>query len=549
MAIPEVASLTNALKAEPVTSSEYARTWRPLQFLNLYRFALAGLFALLYHFGKLSEPLGAAHAELFYHTSLAYLGFSLLALYPLLRRQPAFMIQLTVHTLADIAFITVLMHASGGIVSGVGMLLIVSVANGSMIAGGRTPGFFAAIASLALLVEQTYTALTYPDANINYSLAGMLGIALFATAILAHVLARRAQESEALAHQRSADLANMAQLTDYIIQHMHTGVMVIAPDNRIRLMNSSAEHLLNTPIALPETLLQEYSHELYQQLQEWQENPGNATRSLQIGGNPNELLAQFMSIGQQRNDGTLIFLVDAANTTRQAQQLKLASLTRLTASIAHEIRNPLSAISHAGALLAESETLDPNDARLTEIIREQSQRINTIVENVLQLGRQERGQEASFPLKPWLENFLQDFYQSQPNAREAIHIQVEPADLVIHFDPGHLHQLLCNLCQNGLRHAAASHAEIKLQLHAAMIGEDHGYLDVIDAGPGIAEEHRTHIFEPFFTTESKGTGLGLYLARELAARNQAQLRYEPTALKESRFRLLFRAGKGAKTTT
>ncbi len=539
--MPELTSLQADLTADSGVASGFTKTWRPLQFLNLYRLALASLFVLLYHVKALSPPLGAADMELFYHTSLAYLGFSLVAMYPLSRRQPAFIVQLVSHILADIIFITVLMHASGGVVSGVGMLLVVSVANGSMIAGGRTPGFLAAMASIALLSEQTYTALTQTEANINYSLAGMLGITLFATAILAHVLAKRASESEALAHQRSVDLANMAQLTEYIIQHMQTGVMVVTPDNRVRLMNGSAEHLLSIRQTALNGLLQEFAPELEQQLQEWKEHPGTATRPLHIDGNPQELLAQFMGIGKQRNDGTLIFLVDAANTTRQAQQLKLASLTRLTASIAHEIRNPLSAISHAGALLAESETLVPGDVRLTEIIHEQSQRINNIVENVLQLGRQDRGRDEQFALKPWLERFVQEFVQSHPDARDAIRMQVEPENLVIHFDPGHLHQLLNNLVQNGLRHAATSEKPVKLQLIAAMIGEEHGSLDVIDAGPGITEEHRTHIFEPFFTTESKGTGLGLYLARELAARNQAQLRYEPTALKESRFRLLFRA--------
>lgn len=524
--------------------SDYAKTWRPLRFLNLYRFSLAALFVLLYHLGEIPPPLGVASPGLFYHTSLAYLAFSLLAMYPLTRRQPQFMLQLTAHILADVVFITLLMHASGGVASGVGMLLVVSVANGSMIAGGRTPGLFAALATIGILVEQTYTELTHTGANINYPLAGMLGITLFATAILAHVLARRARESEALARQRSVDLANMAQLTDYIIQHMQTGVMVVDPDNRVRLMNSSAWHLLGTPMTPPNALLQQYSPELRQQLQAWKEHPGSAARPLHIAGNPLELLTQFMGIGQHRSDGTLIFLEDAATATRQAQQLKLASLGRLTASIAHEIRNPLGAISHAGALLAESPELDPNDARLTEIIREQSQRINTIVENVLQLGRRDHKQDEDFALKPWLEGFLQEFQQAQPQAVGAVRLQVEPEDLVVHFDPNHLHQLLGNLCQNGLRHAAAAETPIKLRLNAGMIGEDHGYLDVIDAGPGIAEESRTHIFEPFFTTEPKGTGLGLYLARELAVCNQAQLRYEPTTRQESRFRLLFRAGKG-----
>ena len=524
--------------------SDYAKTWRPLRFLNLYRFSLAALFVLLHHLGEVPPPLGKADPGLFYQTSLAYLGFSLLAMYPLSRQLPNFMLQLVSHILADVVFITILMHASGGVVSGVGMLLVVSVANGSMIAGGRTPGFFAAMATIAVLVEQVYTELTHLGPNTNYPLAGMLGITLFATAILAHVLARRARESEALARQRSVDLANMAQLTDYIIQHMQTGVMVVDPDNRVRLMNSAAWRLLGTPMTPPNSLLQQYSSELQRQLQGWKENPGNASRPLHIANTPMELLTQFMGIGQRRSEGTLIFIEDAATTTRQAQQMKLASLGRLTASIAHEIRNPLGAISHAGALLAESPALDRNDLRLTEIISEQAARINTIIENVLQLGRRDSKQDEDFALKPWLENFLDDFLQSQPDAAGTMQLEVEPEDLVIHFDPNHLHQLLSNLCQNGLRHAAAADTPVKLQLRAGVIGEAHGYLDIVDAGPGIGEENRNHIFEPFFTTESNGTGLGLYLAREMAVCNQAQLRYEPTERQESRFRLLFRAGKG-----
>jgi len=528
----------------PAPADVNARTWRPLRFLNLYRFALAGLFVLLYQMEELPLPLGSADDGLFFNTSLAYLLFSLLAFYPIAIRRPPFLAQLTAHILADIVFITLLMHASGGVTSGVGMLLVVSVANGSLIAGGRTPGFFAAMATIAVLFEQLFTELTHAGANINYPLAGMLGIALFATAILGHVLARRARESEALARQRSVDLANMAQLTDYIIQHMQTGVMVVDPDHRVRLMNNSAWLLLGSPMAPPNAPLQQYSPALLRQLQGWKENPVNATRPLHIANNPLELLTQFMGIGRQRNDGTLIFLEDAATTTRQAQQMKLASLGRLTASIAHEIRNPLGAISHAGALLEESPELDANDIRLAEIVRKQSQRINTIIENVLQLGRGASRQGEEIALKPWLEEFVQEFLQAQPEARGAIRVTVEPQDMVIHFDPNHLHQLLCNLCQNGLRHAAGADTPIKLQLDAGISGLDRGHLDVIDAGPGIAEENRIHVFEPFFTTESRGTGLGLYLARELAVYNQAQLRYEPTAANESRFRLLFRAGKG-----
>lgn len=538
----------SAAQASHRTTESEARTWRPLRFLTFSRILIAALFVSLYHLGKMPLPLGSADSGLFHVASVTYLVISLLALVPLARRQPRFLLQVSGQIFADIILITLLMHASGGVGSGVGMLLVISVANGSMIAGGRAPGFFAALASIAILTEQVVTGLSHTKVVTNYPLAGMLGLTLFATAILAHVLARRANESEALAHQRSVDLANMAQLTDYIIQHMQTGVLVVDPEKRVRLMNSAASRLLGGSIAATNTLLKEYSPPLMQQLQDWEQHPGNAARPMPLTGSTLELLPQFMSIGQQRRDGTLIFLEDAATTTRQAQQLKLASLGRLTASIAHEIRNPLSAINHAAALLGESPELDPNDRRLTEIIGEQSQRINTIIENVQQLGRRDRTKFEEFTLKPWLERFLSELQQALPEADGAISLEISRPDIRVFFDPSHLHQILTNLCQNGLHHANDAAEPIKLLLHAGLSSEQLGYLDIIDAGPGISEENRTHIFEPFFTTESNGTGLGLYLARELAVCNQAQLRYEPTDSGQSRFRLLFRIAKGVNST-
>jgi two-component system sensor histidine kinase PilS (NtrC family) len=268
-------------------ADSYARTWRPLRFLNLYRFALAALFVLLYKLGELPPPLGSAAPGLFYNISLTYLGFSLLAMYPLLRQKPNFLAQLYGHILADIVFITLWMHASGGVSSGVGMLLVVSIANGSMIAAGRLPGLFAALATIAVLLEQIYSQFIPSVSSVNYSLAGLLGITLFTTAILAHVLARRAKESEALARQRSIDLANMAQLTEYIIQQMQTGVLVIDPDSRVRLMNGAAWYLLGTPLrALPAPLPQ-LSRELNQLLQTWKIRQDRKKQHLHVEGTAN----------------------------------------------------------------------------------------------------------------------------------------------------------------------------------------------------------------------------------------------------------------------
>lgn len=530
-----------ATSVYPHEGDDIVPSWRPLRFLNFYRLSLAALFILLYLLDELPSPVGQASPQLFYQISLAYLGFSLLAMYPLSIQRPSFLLQLHSHILADIVFITLLMHASGGVASGVGMLLVVSVANGSMIVAGRIPGLFAALATIAILLEQLYSHFFPSAAKVNYSLAGLLGITLFATASLAHVLARRARESEVLAHQRSIDLANMAQLTEYIIQQIQTGVMVIDPENRVRLMNSAAWEMLGTPLANLHAPLVQYSQELNQLLQNWKREPDWQKQRVQVEGTASEVLVELMSIGHERREGTLLFLEDAADTTRQAQQLKLASLGRLTAGIAHEIRNPLGAISHAGALLSEAPELSEADKRLTEIINKQSQRINGIVENVLQLGRRDRSRAKLLALDSWLPAFLVEFYHAYPSAEGKLGLgDMQTVELKAWFDPDHLRQLLFNLCTNGLHHAADSATKPSVTLSAGILDDEHGYLDITDTGPGISEENREHIFEPFFTTESSGTGLGLYLSREMAESNRAQLRYEPTMDGQSRFRLVFR---------
>lgn len=524
------------------------QSWRPLRFLNLYRFFIAALLILLVHLDQLPFPLGTVSPELFYNTSLFYLLFSLLAMYPLWIHRPGFMFQLATHMLADIIFIVLLMHASGGVASGVGMLLVISIANGSMIAAGRISGLFAALASLAILGEQLYSDWMGASANVNYSFAGMLGFTLFATAILAHVLARRARESEALARQRGIDLANMAQLTEYIIQHMHTGVMVVGPDQRVRLINSAAWRLVGMPVLPTNVPLREYGEELEQQFKSWQQHPSEQKSRIHTQASPHPLLLQCVPIGRGESNGALLFLEDATATTQQAQQLKLASLGRLTASIAHEIRNPLGAISHAGALLAESPALDNNDLRLTRIIAEQSQRINTIIENVLQLGRRDRTHPVMLPMASWLQRFLVEFGHVHPAADQHVWLEWVPDDLQAWFDPGHLHQILSNLCENGLRHGELRDDEATVRLRCGRMGNQHGFIDVFDNGPGVEESLRSDIFEPFYTTQNKGTGLGLYLARELAECNQAQLRYEPEETGGSRFRLVFSTHAGSGMT-
>ncbi len=499
------------------------QTWRQLRYLNYYRLSLALLLLFLGWPGESPPPLGSHNPWLFHATSILYSVFSLAAVFAVRWRMFDFNIQAYTHVMVDIIVITLLMHASGSVSSGLGMLLVVAIAGGSLLMEGRTARLFAAIATLAVLAEHLYTRMEGILPDGGYTQAGLLGGSFFATAILAHVLARRLRESEALAEKMGVDLENMAQLTEYIIQRMQTGIIVIDNDQNIRLINESANNLLGKTSPCDGKTFQALSDDLAREIAVWQQDPQSQPRKFRPTDTAAEIIPRFASLGRDRNSGTLIFLEDTTAMAQQAQQLKLASLGRLTASIAHEIRNPLGAISHASQLLAESPHLDKGDARLTEIIREQSRRVNTIVKNIMQLSRRDRAQPEDLPLKPWLEQFIQEFISHEKISADHIHLDITPADLQVRFDPSQLHQILWNLCHNGIRHGAD-----KLVLQGGCTQQPYSqYLDVMDDGMGIDTELAHHIFEPFFTTTNSGTGLGLYIARELCESNQARLNHLP----------------------
>ncbi|MET0023923.1 MAG: ATP-binding protein [Sedimenticola sp.] len=514
---------------------------RILQYFFAYRLLIAGLLTLMFFSNSGPALLGQQHPVLFGTTVVIYLGFvTANGLLLNLLHSTSLQYHALMMVATDIALITILMHASGGAPSGLGMLLAVSIAVGSLVMHGITALLLAAIASLAILAQQIYTQLYVDPALTAYAQTGLLGASFFAIAILAHVLSQRLKESERLVSQRDIDLANMEQLNEYIIRNMRTGILVVDAEQKIHLMNESAWHLLGMPEGRRGSPLEQASQELAQQIAQWQSDSEFEFRNFRPLPNGRELKPGFSRLGTEDDQGTVIFLEDAASITQQAQQIKLASLGRLTASIAHEIRNPLGAISHATQLLGESPELPGTEQRLLGIVETNCGRVNDIIENVLQLSRRQRSRPEEIQLKSWLEKFIAEFQLAQQLAPENIQLTIEPVETIIRADPSQLHQILGNLCENAVVHYKEERSMFRLKLIGGMTRESGGpFLDIIDNGPGIDRESLRQIFEPFFTTVNAGTGLGLYIAKELSESNQLRLEYLPVPAGGACFRISF----------
>ena len=499
--------------------------WRSLFYFNVYRLAAAlVLLAAAVMLGD-DVPFGSNSRHTYLYTDVGYITFSLLAFAAILPRRLHFTVQLTVQICADILFLTVLMHASGGISSGLGLLLLVSLAAVGLISRGRLTLFFAALATIAVLAEQTYQVMFLAGSTALYAQTGLLSIGFFATGWLAHSLAKRAVAIEAIVAQREIDLANLAQVNQLVIQDMQDGVLVVDERGVIRQINSRAEAILG-PLRRShrEVLLQEYAPTLAARLGQWRRDPSSGLDPLRTVQTHKPTAARFVQAGISSNVGVVIFLEDLTRVQQQAQQLKLASLGRLTANIAHEIRNPLSAINHATELLLEDSALrSPSHARMLQIIHDNTQRLDRMVQDVLKLNRRDRAVREHFDLGDYLETFAAQFCEIEKVPADTIRVEAQ-IEATISFDRSHLNQIMWNLCRNALRYCRKKHGSIVVSVRP---GPRQGTveLNIIDDGMGIAESLRAHLFEPFFTTASSGTGLGLYIAREICEANAATLDY------------------------
>ena len=526
----EAASNTPDLNSKPAN-------WRALGYFNVYRLLLSGLFVLSANTGLLPPPLGTLDAPLFMLAAHAYLLAALAFSRFIVRRAPRFNWQIAVHTLIDIIMLSLLMYASGGLDSGFGMLLVIAVAGGSILRTGRIAIFFAAVATLAVLGHEFYMQFFRLAAPLNYVHAGILGATFFVAAFIGVLLAARVRKTEVLARRQAAELNELARLNEHIIQRMQAGITVLDSGLNVVLVNDSARQLFRR--AGPKTAAAEATITgfLSAPVAKWLAGAGPNSLVINPGNRGFELQLSFIRLKRGADFQVLVVMEDIALLRQQAQQLKLASLARLTASIAHEIRNPLGAINHAGQLLNEAPELSAEDKRLVRIINDHSARMNTIIEDVLGISRRARAIPEKIELNAWLAAFRRELIARLELQEADIETDSAAAELFIRADASQLRQILWNLAENALRYAKQRPL---LRLLAGTEPETgRPFVDIIDRGRGISGDIMDQLFEPFFTTEAQGSGLGLYVARELCEANQAALSLLSSSNAGATFRITF----------
>ena len=489
--------------------------WISLRYLNSYRMVVATLFlgSTLLFDDMLN--LGSFQLNLFRLVSMLYL-LGAAVFHGLLRNlRDLFNLQLSLHLGLDIVAITMLMYASGGIHSGLGVMLLIALTGAALVAPQRLALLYAALAAIALLLEQSYWVLRFNASTQNFLQPGLLAIGCFASAGITGWLAQRVVANESLARQRGRDLETQQRINQLVVADMQDGVLVLDLQGRVTQYNPQAQRLLGAGLLLGldlSRLLPGFDDRWLA----WRAGDSTAAHAdLDLRGRG--LRLRLMETGQ---DLAVLFVEDTTRAREEAQSLKLAALGRLTANIAHEIRNPLAAISHAAELLDE-ESRSRGSNRLTRIIHDNTRRLERLVSDVLQLNRRDRVAAERIPLAVWLAAFVEDFAANEavPASRFGVEISREA---MIEFDREHLRQVLWNLLRNAVRHAPQQDGSVRIVLNTY---GNQVELNVIDNGPGVAREIQGQLFEPFFTTENKGTGLGLYLARELCAANHAALEY------------------------
>jgi len=518
--------------------------WSPLQLYSVYRLILAGtLLAIgVTHFSP--GEIEPSSLQLFSLASNIYVIFTVVGILTTHFKQPNFTTQLYFHTTVDIIFLLIVIYINGGLNSGLGILLLLPVILPSILQPSQGSLLLSAVTVIALLTLEAFNQKMGGNNSFEMFHTGVLSLFIMVISWLAGSWFEKASATAELAKRRGIDLANLSHLNQSILDQLQTGIIVLDQEGSIQHLNPTAWDMLGQPEDWRDNNLMRFSPELNAHLKFWLENVSPKVVSYDIKHwKTTEFTMRLSQLGI-RNQGVILMYLEDTRAQREKQQdVKMASLGQLTANIAHEIRNPLGAISHAAQLLSESPHLDKADERMIQIIQSNSKRMNGTIESVLNLSRKNNPNRENIRLKLWLNNFISEFVDQSSLTKNQISLFVDIPDAFIQFDPVHLHQVLWNLCRNAEKYAKKNVS----QLHIDIQGNHPAHtkdimLNIIDNGRGIPEKNIDRLFEPFFTTSTKGndgTGLGLFMARELCLSNGASLEYVKLPAGGSCFRIIF----------
>lgn len=501
-----------------ISSTEAPQVWTPARVYTAYRIFLAALLLVFFLADQDAPLVGRNDPDLFLYTSIFYLILVILpALLPAPRRELRFagLIPISI----DIVVLAILVHASGGINSNLTVLLLVAVAAGSILLPGRMGLLVAAMATITVMFEQFYFSLAASTENpFQLTESALLGIAFFAVSLITQQVAQRLARSESLAASQRLAISRLEAINQQVVARMRTGVLVFDSNLQVVLFNRSAEQLFERGLnnqRLPQAVLEGY--------RAWRRNPAQHRPPVIVSPQAPAQDIGFADLGGEGLGLCIAFIEDRSKVLQHAQQIKLASLGRMSATIAHEIRNPLSAIHHAAELL-EDTNQSSQDQRLLSIIRSHVGRVNEIIYNVLELSRRNHSQAEELDIRVFLDD-CRSRWREQSLPLDNIRIHCPDQDLILRFDGSQLKQVVDNLVNNALRHGGDvedPRVEIRVGSHP---DTQLPWLEVRDFGPGVSDAARDSLFEPFFTTSRDGTGLGLFICRELCEANQARLDY------------------------
>ena len=396
----------------------------------------------------------------------------------------------------------------------------------------------ASMITILLLADAWWMARQMPfEATARFLQAALTGSGLFVVALLAHQLAARLIREQAIAQRHASEALVQTRVNQLVIENLTDGVLVVDGHRRVRATNPAARHLMDADRLTRHPRMRLSDDEAWQALARLadqtfsQGSLATTDIDLEFGGQHTIYLMVRTQLAATQTEETgnlcVMFMQDRREVEARIREEKLAAMGRMSAAVAHEIRNPLAAIAQANALLAED--LDsPARHQLTAMIHHNTERLSRIVDEILDVARVEHlpsdAVGAPVPLDDAIAAMSAEWMKQNAEARPLTLIPAANRQTV-RFETDHLRRVLINLLDNARRYA--SHA-VPIEVSTRFSASGGVDLRVWSDGPALEPTVRRHLFEPFFSSHSRSSGLGLYICRELCERHQATISYART---------------------